>query len=146
MSSIGGVNELAVSQYEEVKENYKHLATRIYELEKEKLSIMQFMNELDKRKLDAFMKSFNQVSQSFNEIFSTVTSGAGRLFLEDPEKPFEAGADIRLQFPGKAEMAIGSASDSHYVRDQPNTAERDCLQLQRQPHHHFSDRLDYGPG
>ena len=31
LSSIGGVNELAVSQYEEVKENYKHLATRIYE-------------------------------------------------------------------------------------------------------------------
>ena len=79
-------------------------------LEKEKLSIIQFMNELDKRKLDAFMKAFNQVSQSFNEIFSTVTSGAGRLFLEDPDKPFEAGADIRLQFPGKTEMTIGSAS------------------------------------
>jgi chromosome segregation protein len=110
LSSIGGVNELAVSQYEEVKENYKHLATRIYEIEKEKLSIIQFMNELDKRKLDAFMKAFNQVSQSFNEIFSTVTSGAGRLFLEDLDKPFEAGADIRLQFPGKTEMTIGSAS------------------------------------
>lgn len=109
-SSIGGVNELAVSQYEEVKENYKHLATRIYELEKEKLSIIQFMNELDKQKLDAFMKSFTQVSQSFNEIFSTVTKGTGRLFLENQEKPFEAGADIRLQFPGKTEMTIGSAS------------------------------------
>ncbi|HMK83230.1 MAG TPA: chromosome segregation SMC family protein, partial [Candidatus Bathyarchaeia archaeon] len=110
LSSLGAINQLAVSQYEEVKENYKHLATRIYEIEKEKLSIIQFMNELDKQKFDAFMKAFNQVSQSFNEIFSTVTSGSGRLFLEDPEKPFEAGADIRLQFPGKTEMTIGSAS------------------------------------
>ena len=110
LASIGGVNELAVSQYEEVKGNYKHLATRIYELEKEKLSIIKFMNELDKQKLDAFMKAFNQVSQSFNEIFSTVTSGAGRLFLEKPDSPFEEGADIRLQFPGKMEMTIGSAS------------------------------------
>ena len=110
VTSIGGVNELAVSQYEEVKNNYKHLATRIYELEKEKLSILKFMNEVDKQKLEAFMKAFNQVSQSFNEIFSTVTGGSGRLFLEKPETPFEAGADIRLQFPGKTEMTIGSAS------------------------------------
>src|SRR5208283_3530333 len=49
------------------------------------LSIIQFMNELDKKKLETFMKAFNQVSKSFNEIFSTVTSGSGRLFLEKPE-------------------------------------------------------------
>jgi chromosome segregation protein len=110
LASIGGVNELATSQYEEVKENYKHLASRIYELEKEKLSIVQFMNELDRQKFEAFMKAFNQVSQSFNEIFSTVTGGVGRLFLEKPESPFEAGADIRLQFPGRTEMTIASAS------------------------------------
>jgi chromosome segregation protein len=108
--SIGAINELAASQYEEVKENYKHLASRIYDLEKEKLSIVQFMNELDQKKLETFMKAFNQVSQSFNEIFSTVTSGAGRLFLENPETPFDGGADIRLQFPGKTEMTIGAAS------------------------------------
>jgi chromosome segregation protein len=110
LSSIGGINELAVQQYEEVKENYKHLATRIYELEKEKLSIIKFMNELDRQKLETFMKAFNQVSKSFNEIFSTVTSGSGRLFLEKPDTPFDGGADIRLQFPGKTEMTIGSAS------------------------------------
>ena len=110
LAGIGGVNELAASQYEEVKENYKHLATRIYELEKEKMSIVQFMNELDQQKLEAFMKAFNQVSESFSQIFSTVTSGAGRLFLEKAENPFEGGADIRLQFPGKTEMSIGSAS------------------------------------
>jgi chromosome segregation protein len=110
LAAIGGVNELAVSQYEEVKDNYKHLATRIYGLEKEKLSIVQFMNEIDQQKFEAFMKAFNQVSQSFNEIFQTVTSGVGRLFLEKPESPFEGGADIRLQFPGKTEMTIGAAS------------------------------------
>ena len=110
LAAIGGVNELAASQYEEVKQNYKHLASRIYDLEKEKLSIVQFMNELDRQKLGAFMKAFNQVSESFNEIFSTVTGGVGRLYLEKPENPFEAGADIRLQFLGKTEMTIGCAS------------------------------------
>ncbi|HXZ91206.1 MAG TPA: AAA family ATPase, partial [Candidatus Dormibacteraeota bacterium] len=108
--AIGGVNELAASQYDEVKGNYKQLASRIYDLENEKLSIVKFMNELDRQKLEAFMKAFKQVSDSFNEIFSTVTSGFGRLFLENRENPFDAGADIKLQFPGKTEMAIGSAS------------------------------------
>lgn len=110
LTEIGGVNELAASQYEEVKDNYKHLATRIYELEKEKLSIIQFMNELDQKKLEAFMKAFNHVSQSFDEIFQTVTGGVGKLYLENPETPFEGGADIKLQFPGKTLMTIGSAS------------------------------------
>ena len=110
LAAIGGVNELAASQYDEVKGNYKQLASRIYDLENEKLSIVKFMNELDRQKLEAFMKAFKQVSDSFNEIFCTVTSGFGRLFLENPENPFEAGADIKLQFPGKTEMAIGSAS------------------------------------
>ncbi len=110
LTAIGGVNELAAAQYDEVKGNYKQLASRIYDLENEKLSIVKFMNELDRQKLEAFMKAFKQVSDSFNEIFATVTSGLGRLFLENPEKPFEAGADIKLQFPGKTLMAIGSAS------------------------------------
>jgi chromosome segregation protein len=110
LAAIGGVNELAASQYDEVKSNYKQLASRIYDLENEKLSIVKFMNELDRQKLEAFMKAFKQVSDSFNEIFSTVTGGFGRLFLENPDSPFEAGADIKLQFPGKTEMAIGSAS------------------------------------
>jgi chromosome segregation protein len=110
LASIGGVNELASAQYDEVKGNYKQLATRIYDLEKEKLSIVKFMNELDRQKLEAFMKAFKQVSDSFNDIFATVTSGIGQLFLEKPESPFEAGADIKLQFPGKTSMSIGSAS------------------------------------
>ena len=40
LAAIGGVNELAATQYEEVKGNYKQLASRIYDLENEKLSIV----------------------------------------------------------------------------------------------------------
>jgi chromosome segregation protein len=108
---IGAVNQLAVTQYEDVKENYKHLASRIYELENEKLSILKFMNELDQKKLNEFMRAFNQVAATFQEIFSKLTSGGtGRLFLEKPDDPFNGGADVFLRFPGKTEMTIGSAS------------------------------------
>lgn len=111
LDHIGAVNQLAVSQYDEVKENYKHLAGRIYELENEKLAILQFMNELDEKKFNEFIRAFNQVASTFQEIFSKLTSGGtGRLFLENPEQPFTGGADIFLRFPGKTEMTIGSAS------------------------------------
>ena len=111
LEGIGAVNELAVSQYEDQKNNYKQLASRIYEIEKERHAIIQFMNELDKKKHDMFMRAFNQVNTAFDEIFTKITgSGKGRMVLEFPEEPFKGGVDILLGFPGKSEMTISSAS------------------------------------
>jgi chromosome segregation protein len=111
LERIGAVNELAVSQYEDQKSNYKQLATRIYEIEKERHAIIEFMNELDKKKYEMFMRAFNQVNTTFQEIFAKITgTGRGRMVLEFPEDPFKGGVDVLLEFPGKSEMAISSAS------------------------------------
>ena len=111
LEHIGAVNELAVSQYEDHKNNYKQLATRIYEIEKERHAIIEFMNELDKKKFDMFMRAFNQVNTTFQEIFAKITgTGKGRMVLEFPEDPFKGGVDVMLEFPGKSEMTISSAS------------------------------------
>lgn len=111
LDRIGAVNELAVSQYEDQKTNYKQLATRIYEIEKERHAIVEFMNELDKKKFDMFMRAFNQINGTFQEIFAKITgSGRGRMALEFPEDPFKGGVDVLLEFPGKSEMTISSAS------------------------------------
>jgi chromosome segregation protein len=111
LERIGAVNALAVSQYEDQKNNYKQLATRIYEIEKEKHAIIEFMNELDKKKYDMFMRAFNQVDTTFQEIFTKVTgTGRGKMILEVPEDPFKGGVDVMLEFPGKSMMTISSAS------------------------------------
>lgn len=111
LERIGAVNQLAVSQYEDQKNNYKQLATRIYEIEKERHAIIQFMNELDKKKHAMFMRAFNQINGTFQEIFTKITgTGKGRLALEFSEEPFEGGVDVLLEFPGKSEMTISSAS------------------------------------
>lgn len=111
LEHIGAVNELAVSQYEDQKNNYKQLATRIYEIEKERHAIIEFMNELDKKKHDMFMRAFNHVNSTFQEIFIKITgTGKGRMVLEFPEDPFKGGVDVMLEFPGKSEMTISSAS------------------------------------
>jgi chromosome segregation protein len=111
LERIGAVNELAVSQYEDQKTNYKQLATRIYEIEKERHAIIEFMNELDKKKFDMFMRAYSQVDTTFQEIFAKITgTGTGRMVLEYPEDPFKGGVDVLLAFPGKSEMTISSAS------------------------------------
>jgi chromosome segregation protein len=111
LESIGAVNGLAVSQYEDQKNNYKQLATRIYEIEKERHAIIQFMNELDQKKRDMFMRAFNQVNGAFEEVFAKITgTGRGRMALEFPEDPFKGGVDMLLAFPGKSDMTISSAS------------------------------------
>ncbi|HXZ97888.1 MAG TPA: chromosome segregation SMC family protein, partial [Candidatus Acidoferrum sp.] len=111
LERIGAVNELAISQYEDQKNNYKQLATRIYEIEKERHAIIEFMNELDKKKFEMFMRAFNQVNATFQEIFGKITgTGRGRMVLEFPEDPFKGGVDVQLEFPGKSEMTISSAS------------------------------------
>ena len=112
MDEIGAVNQLADHQYEQQKDGYKHLSVRITELEREKLAILDFMNELDRKKRDTFMDAFSRVNQTFQELFSEMTSGGGtgRMVLEDSDSPFTGGLDVLLQFPDKPELTIGSAS------------------------------------
>jgi chromosome segregation protein len=109
---IGAINQLAAQQYESQKEGYKHLSVRIGELEREKLAILDFMNELEKKKLDTFMSAYSKVNETFQSIFREMTGGEGngRMVLDNPENPFEGGLDVLLQFPGKTELTIGSAS------------------------------------
>src|SRR5437867_12470746 len=111
LEEIGAVNQLAVEQYEGLKDGYKHLSERISELERDKLGILNFMGELEKKKLDTFMSAFTKVNETFQQIFHDITEGGnGRMALDNPENPFEGGLDVLLQFPGKTELTIGSAS------------------------------------
>ncbi len=112
LDDIGAVNQLAVQQYEEQKDGYKQLSVRINELEREKLAIVDFMNELDRRKRETFMSAFNRVNNTFQQLFSEMTSegGHGRMVLENPEDPSAGGLDVFLQFPEKPELTMSSAS------------------------------------
>src|SRR5437899_12664937 len=62
VSEIGLVNQLAVKDYEEIKDGYKHLSVRISDLERQKLAILDFMNQLETRKLDNFMTAITKVN------------------------------------------------------------------------------------
>ncbi|MEM2841203.1 MAG: chromosome segregation protein SMC [Candidatus Bathyarchaeia archaeon] len=111
LEEIGAVNELAVTHYEEQKNNYKQLSVRINQLEQERASILRFMDELEQKKRETFIEVFERLNRNFNDFFSKITDGGkGNMILENPSDIFSGGVDINLAFPGKAEMSVGSAS------------------------------------
>ena len=111
LEGLGSVNQLAIYQYNGLKDNYKHLSLRINQLEEEKKSILKFIEELERKKRETFMKAYNQINSNFKSLFTRLTGGgSGWLQLPDPEDPLSGGIDVFVQFPGKSPRLVAGAS------------------------------------
>jgi len=111
LERIGAVNQLALSHYAEQIARYKELSIRMNELEKEKQSIIAFMDEIERKKRQVFMEAFSKINGNFSNYFQKLTeSGEASLKLENPEEPFAGGIDMVVQFPGKPPILISGAS------------------------------------
>jgi len=110
LSDLGSVNQLAPKQYEEIVGDYRVRATRIAQLEHERGEILRFIDQIDREKLETFMKFFAQISSSFDTYFNHLTGGTARLELEDNTNPISSGVEMQLQFAGKPSRASTAAS------------------------------------
>ncbi|MBS7632682.1 hypothetical protein KEJ15_03555, partial [Candidatus Bathyarchaeota archaeon] len=108
---IGAVNQLALSHYAEQISRYKELSMRMNELEKEKQAIIQFMDEIDRKKRNVFMEAFNKINSNLQTYFAKVTGGGNAtLKLENIDEPFAGGIDMIVQFPSKPSIVVSGAS------------------------------------
>jgi len=108
---IGGVNQLALSHYEEQISRYRELSLRLNELEREKQAIVQFMDEIEARKRKVFMDAFEKINLNLNTYFSKLTGGGSAVLqLENPDEPFHGGIDMLVQFPDKPSIVVSGAS------------------------------------
>jgi len=111
LERIGAVNQLALSHYAEQISRYKELSLRLNELEREKQVIVQFMDEVERKKRKVFMEAFEEINQNFQEYFSKVTGGGNAtLKLENMDDPFSGGTDMIVQFPNKPSIIVSGAS------------------------------------
>jgi len=111
LERLGAVNQLALAHYAEQIARYRELSVRMNELEKEKQSIIAFMEEIERKKRRVFMEAFNQVNGNFSNFFQKLTEGGeASLQLENPEEPFVGGIDMVVQFPGKPPILVSGAS------------------------------------
>ena len=111
LNRIGAVNQLASKQYEEQISRYKELSIRMNELEKERMAIVKFIEEIERKKYNVFMEAFNKVNERLDRYFSKLTGGGNAaLKLENPKDPFSGGVDMIVQFIGKPPIPVSGAS------------------------------------
>jgi len=111
LERLGAVNQLALSHYAEQISRYKELSLRMNELEREKHSIITFMDEVESKKRAIFMDAFEKINKNLKTYFSKVTGGGNaELKLENPEEPFSGGVDMIVHFPNKPPILASGAS------------------------------------
>jgi chromosome segregation protein len=111
LERIGGVNQLALSHYEEQISRYRELSIRLNELEREKQAIVQFMDEIEAKKRKVFMDAFEKINVNLTTYFSKLTGGGSAVLqLENPDEPFHGGIDMLVQFPDKPSIVVSGAS------------------------------------
>jgi chromosome segregation protein len=111
ISQMSAVNMKALEIYEKVEEEYNKLVEKKASLEQEKTEVLTLMNEIETRKKENFMVTFNQINENFQRIFSNlVKKGKAHLELEDPQNIFNEGMNIKVKLSGKRFMDIKSLS------------------------------------
>ncbi len=111
MARIGTVNMRALEIYEIVAQEYQELVNKKEKLRFEKEDVLIMMNEIETRKKELFLKTFDVVNEQFKFFFSMLTTkGDATLELENPEAPFEGGVFIKVRISGNKFLDIRSLS------------------------------------
>jgi chromosome segregation protein len=111
LERIGAVNQLALSHYAEQISRYRELSLRLNELEREKQAIVEFMDEIERKKRNVFTEAFEKININIARYFAKLTGGGNAtLKLENPEEPFSGGIDMLVQFPHKPSIVVSGAS------------------------------------
>ncbi|MBU1855052.1 MAG: chromosome segregation protein SMC, partial [Nanoarchaeota archaeon] len=111
VDDIGAVNMKALEVYEKAESEYQLLMGKKERLGGEREDILLMINEIDSKKKELFMNTFNVVNENFKRIFiSLSTKGDAFMELEDEKDPFMGGVEIKVKISGKKFMDIRSLS------------------------------------
>ncbi|MEM4397973.1 MAG: chromosome segregation protein SMC, partial [Candidatus Woesearchaeota archaeon] len=111
MQDIGAVNMKALEIYDAVEKEYKEVQEKKTTLIKEKEDVLVMMNEIETKKKDLFMNTYNVINENFKKKFNSLsTKGEATLELENPETIFDAGLNIKVRLTGKKFLDIRSLS------------------------------------
>ncbi len=107
---LGMVNPLAKKEYMTRLEPYKHISTRREELRKEEKAILEFIDDIDKKREAILKEGLKKINQKMNSIFKKVfVDGELRIELEDSEN-IESGLILNVKLPGKPSLPVASLS------------------------------------
>ncbi len=100
--SFGGVNLMAIEEFEELKGRFQYLTKQQADLLEAKTSLEQTIRKINKTTRELFVDTFTKVNEQFREYFKVLFNGGdAELVLLDPENALESGIDIIARPPGK---------------------------------------------
>lgn len=108
---IGAVNMRALEIYEKIDAEYKTFIDKKEKILRERESVLVMINEIDAKKRELFMKTYEIIDHNFKVIFSALSSkGEASLELEDPNDPFNGGLLLKVRITGTKFLDIKSLS------------------------------------
>jgi len=109
INSLGPVNMKAIEEYEIINVEFEELKKKLNKLIEEKNAIEKTVNEIEKKRYDKFIETFNEISNNFSKVYKDLTGGTGILRLEE-ENNIDSGLIIESSPPGKKVLDIDSIS------------------------------------
>ena len=111
VQTIGAVNMKALQIYEQVEREFHELVEKKKHLGSEREDVLVMINEIDAKKKELLMKTFDVVNTNFQHFFSQLSKkGEAYLEMEDPNDPFQAGMTIKVKLTGTKWLDIRSLS------------------------------------
>ncbi|MGV8162884.1 MAG: chromosome segregation protein SMC [Candidatus Nanoarchaeia archaeon] len=111
LANIGAVNMRALEIYDSVEREYNKLMEKKTKLASEREDVLVMINEVDSKKKELFMKTYDVVNHNFKEIFNSLSSkGTATMDLEDKNDPFNGGVNIKVRLSGNKFMDIRGLS------------------------------------
>jgi len=97
LQGFGNVNLRALEVFGAIKTEYAELSGKAGTLEREKNDVLAIIDEIEKKKTDAFMKTYNEIASHFGQIHGKIADKNHAVIeLENPEKPFEGGVIVHI--------------------------------------------------
>lgn len=103
---VNTVNRSADRQYAEMYASYKSLSVRHNELERERNSIIAFIESVESEKKKVFLAAFERVRSEFGSIFGKLTGEEASLELENSEDVFAGGVSLMASFNNRVSESL----------------------------------------
>lgn len=107
IKELGNVNLKAPEIYGIKKAEVDEADAKVLTLEAEKEAVLNMINEIESKKLQVFMDTFNEISKNFTKLHRYVFAGKdASLKLSDPSDPLESGLDISIKEEGSSRSVM----------------------------------------
>jgi chromosome segregation protein len=112
LETLGAVNELALTQYEEEKARLDFLLAQQQDLESAQATLQTTIGEINQTAVKRFLETFETIRRNFQQLFRQLfgEEAAADLKLVDPADPLESPIEILARPRGKRPSTLAQLS------------------------------------